>query len=105
MAMRELYDVIQTPVVTEKSVKEMETQNLYTFIVDKRANKIEIASAVEKLWDVKVKKVRTMRYPGKLKRISMGRMNPNRDYGRGASYKKAVVQLAEGDRIEFYEAG
>ena len=80
--MREIYDVIQTPVVTEKSVREMEANNLYTFIVDERANKIEIASAVEKLWDVRVKKVRTMRYAGKLKRISMGRMTPNRNYGR-----------------------
>ena len=103
--MREIYDVIQTPVVTEKSVREMEAQNFYSFIVDERANKIEIASAVEKLWDVSVKKVRTMRYSGKLKRISMGRMTPDRNYGRGASYKKAVVQLAEGDLIEFYEAG
>ena len=103
--MRELYDVIQTPVVTEKSAREMETQNLYTFIVDKRANKIEIAKAVERLWDVRVRKVRTMRYSGKLKRISMGRMNPNRKHGRSPSFKKAVVQLVEGDRIEFYEAG
>ncbi|MBE23338.1 MAG: 50S ribosomal protein L23 [Gemmatimonadetes bacterium] len=103
--MRELYDVIQTPVVTEKSAREMETQNIYTFIVDERANKIEIAKAVERLWEVRVKKVRTMRYAGKLKRVSMGRMTPNRNFGRSPSFKKAIVQLAEGDHIEFYEAG
>ena len=76
-----------------------------TFIVDERANKIEIAKAVERLWEVRVKKVRTMRYRGKLKRVSMGRMTPNRNFGRSPSFKKAIVQLSEGDHIEFYEAG
>ena len=46
-----------------------------------------------------------MRYAGKLKRVSMGRMTPNRNFGRSPSFKKAIVQLAEGDHIEFYEAG
>ena len=61
--MREAYDVIVAPVVTEKTTEQMEA-SLYTFIVNERANKHEIARAVEALWDVKVTGVRTMRYPG-----------------------------------------
>ena len=102
--MREAWDVIVSPVVTEKTAGQME-RSLYTFIVNKRANKHEISRAVEALWDVKVEDVRTMRYPGKAKRALLGRMAKNWDLGRGASFKKAVVQLAEGDEIEFYEMG
>jgi len=102
--MREAYDVIMAPVVTEKTTAQME-ESLYTFIVNERANKHEIASAVEALWDVKVTGVRTMRYPGKAKRALLGRMVKNWDLGRRPSYKKAVVQLVEGDQIEFYEMG
>ena len=60
---------------------------------------------MEALWDVKVEDVRTMRYPGKAKRALLGRMAKNWNLGRRPSFKKAVVQLAEGDEIEFYEAG
>ncbi len=102
--MREPYDVIVTPVVTEKTTEQME-KSLYTFVVSLRANKHEIARAVEALWDVKVNDVRTMRYPGKAKRALLGRMAKNWDLGRRAAYKKAVVQLDEGDQIEFYEMG
>lgn len=102
--MRESYDVIVSPVVTEKTTDQM-AHSLYTFVVNKRANKHEIARAVEALWDVKVEDVRTMRYPGKAKRALLGRMAKNWDLGRRASYKKAVVQLAQGDEIEFYEMG
>jgi len=102
--MREAYDVIVSPVITEKTTDQM-TTSLYTFVVNKRANKHEIARAVEALWDVRVEDVRTMRYPGKAKRALLGRMAKNWDLGRRASYKKAVVQLVEGDEIEFYEMG
>jgi large subunit ribosomal protein L23 len=102
--MREAYDVIVSPVVTEKTTGQMEA-SLYTFIVNKRSNKHEIARAVEALWDVKVTDVRTMRYPGKAKRAMLGRMARNWELGRTASYKKAVVQLVDGDQIEFYEMG
>ena len=64
---------------------------------------VDVAS--EKLWDVKVDHVRTMRYAGKTKRALLGRMARNPKYGRRPAYKKAVVQLAEGDHIEFYEVG
>ena len=70
--MREAYDVIVSPVITEKTTEQMET-SLYTFVVNERANKHEIARAVEALWDVKVEGVRTMRYPGKAKRALLGR--------------------------------
>ena len=102
--MREAYDVILSPVVTEKTTDQMDA-NIYTFIVSKDANKIEIGSAIEKLWDVTVKDVRTMRYPGKAKRAMLGRMARNQQKGRRAAFKKAIVQLSEGDHIELYEAG
>ncbi len=102
--MREAYDVIVAPVVTEKTTAQMES-SLYTFIVNERSNKHEIARAVEALWDVKVTDVRTMRYPGKAKRALLGRMVKSWELGRTASYKKAVVQLVEGDEIELYEMG
>ncbi|MBM3958121.1 MAG: 50S ribosomal protein L23 [Gemmatimonadetes bacterium] len=103
--MREPHDVIISPVVTEKTAEQMDQKSLYTFIVSKDANKLEIGHAVEKLWDVKVVDVRTMRYPGKARRSFLGRMAKNWQKGRRASYKKAIVQLAEGERIELYEVG
>ncbi len=100
--MREPYDVVVAPVVTEKTTDQME-RSLYTFVVAPRSNKHEIARAVEALWDVRVVDVRTMRYPGKAKRALLGRMAKSWELGRRPAYKKAVVQLAEGDRIEFYD--
>ena len=102
--MRDVYDVVYSPVVTEKTTDQMEA-SIYTFVVNQRANKLEIAQAVETLWDVRVLDVRTMRYSGKLKRAMMGRMTRTSALGRRPSFKKAVVQLAEGEHIEFYEVG
>jgi large subunit ribosomal protein L23 len=104
--MRDPRDVIVRPVVTEKTTRQMEAGNVYTFLVATGANKIEIKSAVEKLWDVDVLDVRTMRYSGKARRALMGRMNRSAgQVGRRPSFKKAVVTLAEGDHIELYELG
>ncbi len=103
--MREPYEVIVRPVVTEKSTDQSEFAPVYTFIVDKRANKAEIARAVESLWDVSVKDVRTMRYAGKRKRALLGRMTRNWQLGRRPGFKKAIVRLAEGEEIELYELG
>ena len=104
--MSRAYDVIVRPLITEKSTRQIDEKNVYTFLVDERANKIEIREAVEKLWDVDVVNVRTMRYAGKLRRAFLGRMAGNwRDIGRRASFKKAMVELAQGDHIEFYEVG
>lgn len=103
--MRDPRDVIVQPLITEKSARAMEEDNIYTFVVDRGANKIEIGQAIEKIWDVKVKRVRTMIYAGKARRALMGRMTGNRNVGRRPAYKKALVTLAEGDHIEFYEVG
>ncbi len=103
--MREPHKVIIRPVVTEKSTRQGDEENVYAFIVAKDANKIDIARAVQSLWDVKVLDVRTMRYAGKARRSFRGRMNKNWNVGKTPSFKKALVKLAEGDSIELYEAG
>jgi large subunit ribosomal protein L23 len=94
--MRDISRIIVRPLVTEKSHEQLDRHGAYTFVVANDANKIEIAQAIEKQFNVKVKDVRTMRYAGKEKR--MGRW-----VGRKASWKKAVVTLAEGDSIEIFE--
>lgn len=103
--MRDIHDVIVGPVVTEKATLQQEERNVYTFIVHQQANKHQIAKAVEAAWDVVVEGVRTARYQGKGRRSLMGRMAPRAPVGKGSGYKKAMVQLAEGDSIEFYEVG
>ena len=103
--MRSAHEIILSPVVTEKTTEQMESQSLYTFIVAEDANKIEIGQAVEHLWDVSVTDVRTMRYAGKMRRSLMGRMSKSSGIGRRPSFKKAVVQLKKGEHIELYEVG
>jgi large subunit ribosomal protein L23 len=90
------HDVIRKPLVTEKSNIGREEQNLVTFAVDPRANKHEIRQAVEQLFQVKVVDVRTMRMPRKTRRVG-------RFAGRKTGWKKAIVKLAEGQAIEFFE--
>jgi large subunit ribosomal protein L23 len=104
--MREPHDVIIQPLITEKTTRQMDAENVYTFMVHHHANKIEIKAAVERLWDVDVTDVRTMCYAGKARRSSMGRVSRSQRLpGRRPSFKKAVVTLSEGDHIELYEAG
>ena len=91
-----LYDVIRRPLVTEKSNIGREEDNIVTFAVDPRANKHEIQRAVEGMFDVKVVAVRTMRMPRKSRRVG-------KFMGRKPEWKKAIVQLAEGQTIEFFE--
>jgi large subunit ribosomal protein L23 len=91
-----IYDVIRRPLVTEKSTIGREEHNLATFAVDPKANKHEIKSAVEGLFDVKVIRVRTMRQPRKSRRVG-------KRIGKRAEWKKAIVELAEGQSIEFFE--
>ena len=93
--MRNLHDVIVRPLLTEKSTEQLDQLNAYTFVVDKDANKVEIRQAVETLFNVKVKDVRTMQYRGKERRVG-------RNIGRRAAWKKAVVTLREGT-IELFE--
>ncbi len=95
--MKSPYDVIIKPVITEASM-DMLADKKYTFKVATDANKVEIKKAVEEIFDVKVEKVTTMNFDGKLKR--MGRFE-----GRRAAYKKAVVKLtADSKTIEFFES-
>jgi large subunit ribosomal protein L23 len=91
-----IHDVIRRPLVTEKSTVARETANLVTLAVDPRASKYDVQRAVETLFDVKVVSVRTMRQAPKLRRVGKGA-------GRKPEWKKALVQLAEGQSIEFFE--
>ena len=93
--MRNIHEVIIRPVMTEKSTDQLDKHNAYTFVVDVDANQLEIARAVETLFKVKVKNVRTMQYRGKERRVG-------RHIGRRAAWKKAVVTLREGT-IELFE--
>jgi large subunit ribosomal protein L23 len=94
--MHNLHSVIVRPLVTEKSTDKLEREGAYSFVVEKTANKIEIARAIEILFNVKVTDVRTMQYAGKEKR--MGRFQ-----GRRPDWKKAIVRLRAGDTIEIFE--
>ncbi len=90
--------VLIKPLITEK-VSALNESGKYGFIVDKRANKIQIKQEVEKMYGVTVESVNTMRYPGKTKaRYTKSRVIS----GRTPSYKKAIVTVAEGDVIDFY---
>ena len=91
-----VHQVIRRPLVTEKSNIAREDQNLVTLAVDPKANKHEIRRAVEELFDVSVVDVRTMRMPRKTRKVG-------KTSGRKPEWKKAIVRLAEGQTIEFFE--
>jgi large subunit ribosomal protein L23 len=91
-----LHDVIQRPIVTEKSTIAREEANIATFRVDPAATKHEIRRAVEQLFEVEVTRVRTMQQPGKKKRVG-------KKVGRKPAWKKAIVELAPGHAVEFFE--
>jgi large subunit ribosomal protein L23 len=93
--MNEAHDIIQRASLTEKSSMLSEKQNKYVFRVSPRANKIQIKRAVEQLFQKKVVSVNTSNYAGKKKR------ERTMNYGRKAHWKKAIVTLKEGDKIEF----
>ena len=87
-------DILIRPRITERTTDLM-AEGKYVFIVDKRANKIQIADAVEEVFKVKVEKVNTVNVKGKKKRMG-------RTQGKRADYKKAIVKLAPGETIEFF---
>ncbi len=87
------YQIIKVPLLTEESTLQMDTRNKYTFRVDPRATKGQIRDAVEQLFKVKVLAVNTMNYSGKRRR--RGRIE-----GWRPDWKKAVVTLREGDKID-----
>lgn len=88
-------DLIKRPVITERATELME-ENKYVFEVDRRANKVEIRKAIEKLFDVKVEQVNTLNQTGKLKRVG-------KSVGRTQDRKKAIVKLtADSNPINFF---
>jgi len=90
------YSLIRYPVLSEKGTSLKEKDNKILLKVDINANKSQIKKAVEKTLNVKVKQVRTMRMKGKVKR--MGRFE-----GKRADWKKAIVTLAPGEKVSFFE--
>ena len=91
--------IIKKPVITEKMTAISEKLNRYAFIVDTRANKIQIKKAVEDLYGVKVVSVNTMNYEGKSKsRYTKSGVIT----GKASDTKKAIVTLAEGETIDFF---
>jgi large subunit ribosomal protein L23 len=89
-------DIVRRPLITERASQLQEEANRYVFEVRGDANKIEIRRAVEEIFEVTVTKVNTVSVRGKVKR--MGRFQ-----GRRASWKKAIVSVAQGQSIEFFE--
>jgi large subunit ribosomal protein L23 len=94
--MKEAQKIIRRPLITEKSTRQKEESRQYIFEVQRDANKIEIQSAVERLFKVTVLQVRTSNVLGKVKRLG-------RRYGKRPDWKKAIITLKEGDRIDFFE--
>lgn len=92
-------NILVKPVITEKANKESEVRNRFTFVVNRQANKIQIKDAVEKAYGVSVVAVRTINVrPDRSTRYTKdGIMS-----GKTAAYKKAIVQIAEGDTIDLY---
>ncbi len=93
--MLEEYNIIRRPIITEKGTTLNDENNQVIFEVDIKANKSEIKKAVERLFKVTVTNVRTQNRPGKRKRLG-------RFMGRRRNWKKAIVTLKEGDRVDFF---
>jgi large subunit ribosomal protein L23 len=90
------YDIIRRPIITEKTNIQKDQSNQVTFEVDPSANRIEVQRAIEKIFNVKVADTRTLNVRGKVKR--RGRI-----LGKRRDWKKAIVTLMPGERIEFFE--
>jgi len=91
--------ILVKPILTEKSDRLSNTQSQYTFVVDRKSNKIEIKKAVQEMYSVSVESVNTIVVPGKTKsRNSRAGMIK----GRKASFKKAIVTLASGEKLDFF---
>ena len=92
--MNEPHDLIETILLTEKATRLTESQSTYVFRVRPHANKIQIKQAIEKLFQKKVVDVNTCNYAGKKKRERRA------DFGRKSHWKKAIVTLKEGEKID-----
>ncbi|MGB9437401.1 MAG: 50S ribosomal protein L23 [Desulfobacterales bacterium] len=89
-------EIIKRPLITEKTSIQKELYNQLTFEVDRRANRIEIKRAIEIVFNVRVSDVKTMQVTGKIKQ--RGRIT-----GKRRDWKKAIVKLMPGERIDFFE--
>jgi large subunit ribosomal protein L23 len=91
--------ILIKPIITEKATNDSELFNRYAFVVDKKANKVEIKVAVESAYGVSISSVKTLNYP-----IQRNTKNTKKGIviGIKSGYKKAIVQLAEGESIDFY---
>ncbi len=94
--MKDPHDILKRPIFTEKATYLKETGGKLIVEVDRKANKVEIKDAFEKLFNVKVKKVATINVPGKTKKWG-------RSVGRSAAMKKAIVTLEKGEKLDFIE--
>jgi large subunit ribosomal protein L23 len=92
-------NILIKPIISEKAETLSDKQQQYTFMVDRKANKIEIRKAVEKMYNVSVESVNTLTIPGKTKKrftragVQIGRVSP---------YKKAIITLGDGESIDFF---
>lgn len=91
-------DVIKGPLITEKMDRARERFRQYSFLVDKKATKHDVANAVTQLFKVNVEDVKTLIVRGKIKRVG-------KSIGKRPNFKKAIVTLKEGDKIELFEGG
>lgn len=89
-----IYDVVKTVRLTEKATSQSAKANQYTVVADRRASKVQIRQAVEALFNVQVVKINTLNVRGKLRRQHTA------SAGRDPNWKKAVVTLKEGDKIQ-----
>lgn len=94
--MKDIYQILKTPVITEKSTMQRAESNKVTFWVDLQANKSDIKEAVEKVFNVKVLDVNTMKVPGKVKRTG-------KNLSKKSTRKKAYITLKQGEKIPLFE--
>ena len=90
-----IYDIIKKPVYNTEKTRDLLAKNEYTFFVDRRANKLQIREAVEKLFNVKVESVNTLNIKPKTERLTVYKT---------PAIKKAIVKLKDGEKIAAYEA-
>ena len=100
--MKSVYDIIKRPLITEKCM-DLTTEGKYAFEVAMTSNKIEIADAIEKIYNVKVDKVNVMVVKGKKRSGTDRRGKGKRVTGMTSAWKKAYITLKPGEKIEIYE--
>ncbi|MBN1155860.1 50S ribosomal protein L23 [candidate division KSB1 bacterium] len=98
--MRNVYEVLKRPILTEKMLKLQEDKHQYAFEIDKKSNKVEVKKAVQEKFDVTVENVNISVVKGKSKNLNTRR---GLTKGKRSDWKKAIVTLRKGDSINFFE--